>query len=319
MYPILETERLLLKPLQESDYEDMFKLESDPVVGATVEGGVQNNPKTYKNDFIQTVKGGECLTIRLKETEKFIGYILIHQYINKKKCEVKYSQLGTALFEGYWNKGYCTEATKKLLHFAFYGIKTPWICANQFCINPAAGEVLKKCGFSYYATYKMDNKPYDQYRYKREDYIKNDNDKHFIYDYILPLNKSPYNDDNPIRKIDGIKYIKEPTGYLCGQSIIAMLANVSVDEVIEVMETDKGTSVAAIDDALYYYGFKHGKTRKSYKPDTVLPDICILSLKLPGYGHWSLYYKGTFYDPEFGVSDKIPEKAKLCYYWEIIN
>ena len=73
-----------------------------------------------------------------------------------------------------------------------------------------------------------------------------------------------------------------------------------------------------IDNALNYYGIRHGKTRKRVKEDTALPEICILSLILPGYGHWSLYYKGTFYDPEFGVSDKLPPKAKLDYYWEIL-
>ena len=39
-----------------------------------------------------------------------------------------------------------------------------------------------------------------------------------------------------------IKYIKQPTGYLCGQSCVAMLANVSVDDVIILMNNDKGTS-----------------------------------------------------------------------------
>lgn len=38
-----------------------------------------------------------------------------------------------------------------------------------------------------------------------------------------------------------IKYIKQPTEYLCGQACVAMLANVSVDEVIEVIQNDRGT------------------------------------------------------------------------------
>jgi hypothetical protein len=39
---------------------------------------------------------------------------------------------------------------------------------------------------------------------------------------------------------------------------------------------------------------------------------------LPNYGHWSLYYKGKYYDPEFGVLEKLPEQAKLRYYWEVV-
>jgi len=78
----------------------------------------------------------------------------------------------------------------------------------------------------------------------------------------MSIIRNPYSYDNPIRKIDNVIYVKEPTGYLCGQSVIAMLANVPVDEVIKVMKTDKGTSTAQIDNALFYYGIKHGKTRK---------------------------------------------------------
>jgi len=321
MYPVLETARLLLKPLCEDDFDNMFKLDSDSVVVVTMEHDIQNDKTKYRTDFIDAVTGGEYLSIRKKETDDFIGYIGIHQYVNKAKAAIRYSQMWTAILPEYWGHGYCTEATRKLLHFAFFGVKTPWICANQFCDNPAAGKVLKKCGFSYYATYKMKNKPYDQYRYTIDNYVNNiansatENEEY--RDYVFQIKKSPYNYDNPIRKVHDIKYIKEPTGYLCGQSVVAMLADVSVDEVIDVMGTDKGTSVQEVNDALAYYGIKHAKTRKKYIDGTVLPDLCILSLKLPGYGHWSLYYNGIFYDPEFGVLKECPKNAKLCYYWEL--
>lgn len=324
MYPNLETERLILKPLHESDYDNMYKLFSNPIVVQTMENDIQTDPIAFKKEFIESVSNYNILTIKQKEDDKFIGFIGVHQYINKKKNEIKYSQTWTALFPEYWGRGFCTEATKKLLHFAFLRIKTPLIYANHFQINPVAGKVLKKCGFSYYRTLKMNDKPYDQYRYFRDDYINgNDIDvakEETAYCYALqPKRKSPYSSENPIRIIDNISYIQQPTGYLCGQSVIAMLANVSVDEVIAVMETDKGTSIDTIDYALDYYGIKHTKTRTRVKEDTVLPDICILSLKLPGYGHWSLYYKGTYYDPEFGILNELPQDTRLNHYWKIIN
>ncbi len=39
-----------------------------------------------------------------------------------------------------------------------------------------------------------------------------------------------------------ISYIKQPTEYLCGQACVAMLAGVTVEEVIALMNNDKGTS-----------------------------------------------------------------------------
>ena len=322
MYPALETKRLVLKPMQKNDFENMFKIVSNPKVIETTEGNLWDNPKKYKEEFIKQVNCGAYFTIRKKKTDEYMGFYILLNYINKKNSKVKYSQLGTALLPKYWSKGFCTEVTEKITHFAFMGIKTPWICANQLDTNPAAGKVLQKCGFKYYAKYKMDKGPYDQYRYTRDDYIKNNSidiskDEN-IYNYSFPIKKSPYSYEKPIRKINSIKYIKEPTGYLCGQSVIAMLANVSVDEVIDVIGHDKGTSVAEIDSALVWYGLKHGK-RQRCTEDAILPDICILSLKLPGYGHWSLYYKGKYYDPEFGVLNKSPPNAKLNHYWEIMN
>jgi len=153
-YPVLETERLLLRPLQESDLDDMYSLYSNPSVAAMMEyhDAMIGFPK-YQKEFPQMVIGGAYLTIRDKETDRFIGFILLHQYIKQNK--ISYSQISTAIRPEHWGKGYCTEAAKKLLHFAFVSIKTPWICANQFQDNPAAGSVLKRCGLIFYKTYKM--------------------------------------------------------------------------------------------------------------------------------------------------------------------
>ncbi len=328
MYPILETKRLLLEPLKESDYDDIIKMFSNPIVTKTMEHDWKTE-EAFRKEFIELIKSGiDDFAIRLKKTNKFIGYFQLHNYIGTKKGTVKYSQLNTALLPEYWGKRYCTEATKKILHFAFLGIKTPWLCANHLCINPAAGKVLQKCGLTFWRTLKAAKGQYDQYRYNREDYLKNNainiDDKENIYNYSFEADVinlmppvSPYSYKNPVRKINNIKYIKEPTGYLCGQSVIAMLANVSVDEVIDIMKNDKGTSTPEIGRALKWYGIKHAKSRIRFTADTTLPELCILSLRLPGYGHWSLYYKGTYYDPEFGVSKNIPPNAELHYYWEI--
>ncbi len=324
VYPVLETERLQLKPLQGSDLDDMYALYSIPTVAATMEHWDSiYSPEKYQKEFPNLVASGSYFTIRLKDTGCFIGFIQLYQYVKQNK--ISHSQTGAAILPKYWGCGYCTEAMKKLLHFAFVNIKTPWLCANQFQDNPAAGKVLKNCGLNFHATYKMKNRLYDQYRYKVADFLKNNGiaahaEEANENDYCFPIKKSPYSYDNPIRKIDSITYIEQPTEYLCGQSVVAMLAGVSVDAVIDVMQTEQGTSTPEIRDALKWYGLKTAtKARLKYNPGQALPDCCILSVMLPGYGHWSLYYNGKYYDPEFGVLDKLPEQAKLRYYWEVLT
>ncbi|MCL2300697.1 MAG: hypothetical protein FWC27_11210 [Firmicutes bacterium] len=143
------------------------------------------------------------------------------------------------------------------------------------------------------------------------------------YDYEAPHEppQSPYSFANPIRKITSITYIQQPTAYLCGQSVIAMLAGVPVEEVIGVMQNDRGTDIPEMHDALSWYGFRTTtKERKKYRRflGGKLPDCCVLSVRLPAYGHWSLYYKGKYYDPELGVLDELPPQAKLVSYWEVL-
>lgn len=177
---------------------------------------------------------------------------------------------------------------------------------------------MQELGFEIYNHFPkpqpIDENTTIQFKISKEKYAKQ---KYaFIDAYEYEPKEFPY---HPIRKIDSIEYIKQPTDALCGQSVIAMLAGISVNEVIEYMKNDGGTGVLAISNALIHYGYRTTtKSRIRYREGKSLPDCCVLGVKLPTYGHWSLYYKGKFYDPEFGVLDKLPENAKLVCYWEII-
>ena len=55
------------------------------------------------------------------------------------------------------------------------------------------------------------------------------------------------------------QYSEQPTEYLCGQACVAMLANVSVDEVIQVINNDKSAGKKDIEKALEHYGIAQAK------------------------------------------------------------
>lgn len=113
-----------------------------------------------------------------------------------------------------------------------------------------------------------------------------------------------------------IKYIKEPTDLQCGQAVIAMLASRSVDEIIDITGTDRETDLKQMFHALEICDIKYNKARIPVESKDALPSIALLSLETPRCWHWSLYFKGKFYDPEHGVLDDFP-KANRKYYWEI--
>lgn len=114
-----------------------------------------------------------------------------------------------------------------------------------------------------------------------------------------------------------INYIKQPTDYLCGQACVAMLAGVTVEEVVSVMNNDKGTGKKDIERALNHYGIRQAKTMTKADNSSVLPKVCILKVLLPKYGHWILYYDGKYYDPEFELMDELYHKARIQSYLEI--
>lgn len=113
-------------------------------------------------------------------------------------------------------------------------------------------------------------------------------------------------------------HIFEPTPLQCGQAVIAMLADVSVKEVISIVGTDRETNLKDMKNALNAFNIGYNPERKEISDKNKLPEIAILSLQTPHCWHWSLYFKGTFYDPEYGILDDFPPSDRR-YYWEIKN
>lgn len=113
-------------------------------------------------------------------------------------------------------------------------------------------------------------------------------------------------------------YIHEPTPLQCGQAVLAMLSGESVDTVIKTVETERETTLKQMFFFLEKYGIKYRKERREVKEKSQLPPICVLSLETPKCWHWSLFFKGEFLDPEYGVLDDFPPCYRR-YYWEIIE
>ena len=111
-------------------------------------------------------------------------------------------------------------------------------------------------------------------------------------------------------------YIKEPTSVQCGQAVLAMLTGKTVDEIIALLNNERETTLKEMFYTLEYYKIDYIKERKEVNNKEGLPKIAILSLETPRCWHWSLYFDGTFYDPEHGIMNNFPDCHRK-YYWEI--
>jgi hypothetical protein len=129
---------------------------------------------------------------------------------------------------------------------------------------------------------------------------------------------SPYNFDNPIRKIDSMEVIIQPEDGLCGQTCVAMLAGVTIADVISVMDCREWqATIGRVISALNYYGIDHSDViMYTEGKDTVLPKCCVMMEKMGRYCHYLVHFDGKFYDSNLGVFEDY-DMSKLQGYLEI--
>ena len=171
---ILETGRLLLRPLSINDAEMMFgNWACDPEVARylrwqphrswaeTAEylneaAGHYAEPEFYQWGIEEKVSGALIGSISLARDEADPGW--------PAACE----RLGEIWEPGYclgrkwWGRGYATEALCAVRDYWFGTVRGKWLCCCHANDNVASGAVMQKAGFTYHhdATYhKFDGTP----------------------------------------------------------------------------------------------------------------------------------------------------------------
>lgn len=148
--PVLETERLLLRPFRKEDAEEVFVCwERDPDVAKymfwTSHNDIEKTKEWIAIEIGQIEKEDWYrFAIELKETGELIGTALIYY-----EEEVVCWEIGYNLGKRYWGKGYTTEAMRKVMDFAVTSLGITEIVGRYAKENPASGNVMKKLGFEY--------------------------------------------------------------------------------------------------------------------------------------------------------------------------
>lgn len=137
-----------------------------------------------------------------------------------------------------------------------------------------------------------------------------------MINYLSRINKnSPYSLQNPIRNINSIELVTQPDNGLCIQACVAMLAGISIQETINLMNSKKcQASFSKFIETLDYLGIGHS-AKMVYKVDENYKKLkcCIINSK----GHLLVYYDNKYYDPSNGVLDEL-DINKITGYLEII-
>ena len=149
MKNVLNTERLKLRKLQESDLEDIFEWARDPEVTRYVTWNPHESievTRTVLDLWLREYDDPDCYRygIELKETGKLIGMIDVVGY------REGVPETGYILNRRYWNRGYMSEALGAFRDHLLENFDELFIRAA--CDNHASNAVIRKNGFEFVGT-----------------------------------------------------------------------------------------------------------------------------------------------------------------------
>lgn len=149
-YPQLETERLVLRGFSLADAPAVKRLAGarevaagtllipHPYPAGAAEQWISGHPASWQAGDSAT------LAIERREDGALVGAISLGLEPDHDRGEIGY-WVGTP----YWGQGYCTEAARALLQFAFETLGLNRIHAYHFSNNSASGRVLQKVGMKH--------------------------------------------------------------------------------------------------------------------------------------------------------------------------
>ena len=152
---ILETKRLILRPWEESDAEDLYNYAKDPEVGPIAGWPVHTSVENSREVIKAVLAVPETYAVCLKEDNRAIGSIglLIGKNSNLDIPDDE-GEIGYWIGVPFWGRGLIPEATRELIRHAFadLGMKTLW--CGYFDGNEKSKRAQEKCGFVYHHTDK---------------------------------------------------------------------------------------------------------------------------------------------------------------------
>jgi ribosomal-protein-alanine N-acetyltransferase len=144
----LISDRLILRELQTSDAEQIFKIRTDARVNEFIDReptkSVDESIKFINSILKAQVKEDSVMwAITLKNDPKLIGTV-VYWHIVK---DLDKAEIGYEMLPEYFGKGIMREALKQVIRFGFETMQLKMIVAEAREDNLRSANALEKCGF----------------------------------------------------------------------------------------------------------------------------------------------------------------------------
>ena len=147
-FPILTTERLILRQLVITDEKEIFILRSDSEINKYLDRQISNtidDARNFINKVNENINKNDSLywAITLSDKNILVGTICVFGFSDENyKCEIGYELLTN--FQG---QGIMKEAVEKVIDYAFNTIKVKKIEASLHRDNQSSIKLLEKLSF----------------------------------------------------------------------------------------------------------------------------------------------------------------------------
>lgn len=152
---ILETERLILRPWQDSDAEDLYQYASNeevgPIAGWPIHTSVENSREIIKD----VLSNPETFAVVLKSKGQAVGSIglMIGAASNIGLPDTE-GEIGYWIGVPFWGQGLIPEAVQEIIRYAYEDLHLEKLWCGYFEGNEKSKRVQEKCGFTYHHTNK---------------------------------------------------------------------------------------------------------------------------------------------------------------------
>ena len=158
----IETDRLILRPFEQADFDDFFEYAS--VEGTGEMAGWHHHQDKQKSQEILDlfISEDKTFAVCLRQSGKVIGSLGVEKYGMEDKLTefdgYRGREIGYVLSRDYWGRGLMTEAVMAVIDYLFNECDLDFLTCGYYDFNSRSRRVQEKCGFRPYRRLVMDTR-----------------------------------------------------------------------------------------------------------------------------------------------------------------
>lgn len=158
----IETDRLILRPFEQTDLDDFFEYAS--VEGTGEMAGWHHHQDKQKSQEILDlfISEDKTFAVCLRQSGKVIGSLGVEKYGMEDKLTefdgYRGREIGYVLSRDYWGRGLMTEAVRAVIDYLFSECDLDFLTCGYYDFNSRSRRVQEKCGFRPYRKLVMDTR-----------------------------------------------------------------------------------------------------------------------------------------------------------------